>query len=207
MTTKAVRRKYNFLARIYDIIYWGYVKKTNNMAIQTLSPIGQERLLNIGCGTGELEKRLLPQYPQLQCVGIDISQDMLKRAREKLAGFPHCEFIEGDFLHVDLPENSFDVVFSISNLHYFANPAAIFSKAHRLLKKGGKFVLIDWNRNSLKGQIYHAYMSRFDPAFAKVYTVNEVAQLLEQNSFVIEKITRFRVGLLWSMMRIVAKKG
>lgn len=207
MTSKAVRRKYNLLAKAYDIIYWGYIRKTNTMACQALTLAGKEQLLNIGCGTGDLEKRLIKKYPGLHLTGVDISGDMLERAKEKLAGFAHIHFAEGDFLTIDLPENSFDVIFSISNLHYFADPQMVFAKAFRLLRPGGKFILIDWNRGSLNGKLYHAYMSAFDPAFAKTYTTAEVSSLLTQCGFAIdEKITLFRVGLLWSMMRIVAKK-
>ena len=207
MTSKAVRRKYNLLARIYDILYWGYIRKTNEMACRALPLNGQEHLLNVGCGTGDLERRLIRKYPALHLTGVDLSPDMLARAGEKLADYPQVRFKEGDFLSMDLPENFFDAVFSISNLHYFANPLASFAKVQLLLKPGGRFVLIDWNRNSLKGKIYQAYMSAFDPAFAKVYTVAEASALLVQSGFVIENATRFRVGLLWSMMRIVAKKG
>ncbi|MBI4224668.1 MAG: class I SAM-dependent methyltransferase, partial [Deltaproteobacteria bacterium] len=165
-----------------------------------------EHLLNIGCGTGDLEKRLIQKHPGLRLTGIDLSQDMLERAREKLGGNPRIQFTEGNFLTVPLPENTFDAVFSISNLHYFADPEALFAKTRRLLKPGGTFILIDWNRKSLKGRLYQAYMSAFDPAFAKVYTMEETTRLLDKNGFQTEKTARFRVGLLWSMMRIVAKK-
>lgn len=207
MTSRAVRRKYNFLAKIYDIIYWGYIRKTNETACLALQPAGDEHFLNIGCGTGDLEKRLLQKYPDLQLTGVDLSSDMLAKAKEKLAAYPQVQFREGDFLNIDLPENTFDAVFSISNLHYFSNPQAVFTKAHLLLKKNGQLILIDWNRKSLKGRIYHAYMSAFDPAFAKVYTIEEATRLLEKSGFQIEKTTRFRVGLLWSMMRLVARKS
>lgn len=207
MTTKAVRRKYNFLARIYDIIYWGYVRKTNQMACQALTLTGQEHLLNIGCGTGDLERRLIKKQPALRITGVDISSDMLERAREKLAAHPNVQFLEGDFLQIPLPDNTCDAVLSISNLHYFSRPEEVFAKARRLLKPSGKFILIDWNRNSLKGRIYNAYMRRFDPAFAKVYTPDEVSSLLAKSGFTVETVIPFRVGLLWVMMRIAARKA
>lgn len=207
MSTRAVRRKYNLLARFYDIIYWGYVRKTNEMALQAVHPAGGEHFLNIGCGTGDLEKRLIKKWPGLRITGIDLSSDMLERAGEKLAAHPNVQFKEGDFLKIPLPDHAYDAAFSISNLHYFADPEAVFAKAGRLLKPGGKFILIDWNRQSLKGKIYHAYMSALDPAFAKVYTIAEASALFKNASFTVETTTLFRVDLFWSMMRIVGKKS
>lgn len=207
MTTRAIQRKYNFLAKVYDWIYFGYVQKTNAMALQTLSLQGNESILNIGCGTGELERRLLQKQGGLHCLGVDLSGDMLERAREKLSVLANVEFREGDFLKVPIDENSFDAVFSISNLHYFSDPQAVFAKAHRSLKRGGKLILIDWNRNSLKGKIYNRYMKFFDPGFNQVYTIFEATTLLEKCGFSVEKPTRFRVGLLWSLMLLVAKKS
>lgn len=205
-TTQAVRRKYNFLAKIYDRIYASYVRKTVQSAFQAISLRGGEKILDIGCGTGELEKALLQKNPNLSIVGVDISSDMLAVAQNKLAGFSNITLKEGDFLNVALPENFFDAAFSLSNFHYFPKPQATLKKTDSLLKKNGTLVIIDWNRRTLKGKIYNAYMRLADPAFVKAYTPKEISEMLGKAGFVVERTDYFKVGLLWQMMRVVAKK-
>ncbi|MDO8526274.1 MAG: methyltransferase domain-containing protein [Deltaproteobacteria bacterium] len=202
----AVRRKYNVLSFLYDHIWPGYIKKTIGSAIEPIRLTGSESLLDIGCGTGELERILVSKYQNLHIVGLDISDDMLELARKKLLQYPKIILKRGDFLNIDLAENSFDAAFSISNLHYFPNPSALFEKTHRLLKKNGKFVIIDWNRNSFQGKLYNGYMNLADPSFVKAYIIEEVVPLLEKAGFQFEKVDYFKVGIRWRMMRIVSKK-
>lgn len=206
MTSRAVRRKYNLLAKIYDYIYGGYVRKTVRSAAEVMAFRGEEQILDIGCGTGELGKALVQKTPNLKIVGVDISSDMLAVAKAKLAEFSNITFREGDFLNVSLPENFFDVAFSLSNFHYFSKPEVVLKKTNAHLKKGGTLVIIDWNRKTLKGKIYNAYMQTADPAFVKAYTPEELSDLLKRNGFTVEQIRYFKVGLLWQVMQVVAKK-
>lgn len=206
MTSKAVRRKYDFLAKIYDRIYANYVRTTVQSAVQTMPLQDDGQILDIGCGTGELEKSLVQKNPNLRILGIDISSDMLGIAKKKMAGFSNVTFKEGDFLKVPLPPAPFDIAFSLSNFHYFPDPLAILQKVNGALKNGGHFILIDWRRDPFRGKIYNAYMRLFDPSFVRVYTIQETTELFEKAGFTIQKIDPFHVGILWQVMRVVAKK-
>ncbi|OGQ06402.1 MAG: hypothetical protein A2W61_05140 [Deltaproteobacteria bacterium RIFCSPLOWO2_01_44_7] len=204
--SKAVRRKYNVIARVYDHIFSNYTRKTIGAALGGIQLKGQESLLDIGCGTGSLEKILVQQHPQLKIIGIDLSEDMLELGRKKLKGSSNVIFKQGNFLNVDLPQNTFDAAFSLSNLHYFSKPEATFQKAASLLKKSGHLIIVDWNRDFWQGKLYNWYMNWADPAFAKVFNPSEAKTLLAQCGFEIEKIHLFGVGLRWRMMCLVARK-
>jgi len=206
-TTHAVRRKYNLIAKIYDWIYAGYLSKTIRSACQALALRGDEKILDIGCGTGELEKALIQKNPALSITGVDISTDMLEIARKKFLNAANVTFQEGDFLKIALPDETFDAAFSLSNLHYFPNPQAILQKTNRHLKKGGKLIIVDWNRGTFKGKFYNFYMRLADPSFIKIYTRDEIATLLEKSGFIVEKVDYFGVGIAWAMMCVVARKG
>ena len=203
---KAVRRKYNLIAGLYDRIWPGYIRKTIGAAMEPLYLKGQETLLDIGCGTGELEKALVQKWPSLKIVGVDISDDMLRRAQKKLDSFPSLVFKQGDFLETPLEEKGFDAAFSISNFHYFANPEAVLQKTASLLKPGSLFILVDWNRDSFQGKLYNWYMDKADPSFVKAYTLKEMKSLLEKSGFALKKSSFFKVGLRWRMMQIVSQK-
>lgn len=204
---KAVRRKYNWIALVYDIIYRGYVRKTTSLAAEAVTLENVREVLDIGCGTGELEKKLLDKNPNLKILGIDISQEMLERAAKKFENSPNLSWKEGDFLKADLPSRLFDAAYSLSNLHYFPDPQAVLRRAASVLKPGGFFVLIDWNRNSFKGRVYNRYMSLADPSFVKVYSPEEATQLFSNAGFQVKTLRRFKVGLLWQMMLVVAEKS
>ncbi|MDP2599862.1 MAG: class I SAM-dependent methyltransferase [Deltaproteobacteria bacterium] len=203
---KSVRRKYNILAGLYDRIWPGYIRKTVAAAMEPLRLQGGETLLDIGCGTGALEKTLVEKWPSLKIVGVDISDDMLRRAQKKMAAFPDIVFKQGDFVETPLEKNCFDIAFSLSNFHYFANPEAVLQKVASLLKPGGLFILVDWNRDSFQGKLYNWYMDKADPSFVKSYTLNEMKTLLEKAGFRLQNNHFFKVGLRWRMMQIVSQK-
>lgn len=203
---KAVRRKYNILSHLYDHIWPGYIKKTIHAAVEAVSLNGSEVLLDIGCGTGALEETLAAQHPHLHVTGIDLSDEMLAIAQKKLACYPGIVLKGDDFLESELPENHFDAAYSISNFHYFPDPAAILQKTARLLKQGGAFVLVDWNRNTFQGRLYNRYMRFFDRGFNRAYRPDEVFLLLKNAGLRVESLRFFGVDFRWRMMCVVARK-
>ncbi|KAG8731355.1 hypothetical protein FRC12_019775 [Ceratobasidium sp. 428] len=103
-----------------------------------------ERVLDIGCGTGELSVRLqdfLGEEGAL--VGVDASEGMLKRAKENgLENFFCCDaqklVLPDEFKHLS---GTFDAVFTNATLHWCnKDPPAVVRAAKEVLKPGGRFV-------------------------------------------------------------------
>jgi ubiquinone/menaquinone biosynthesis C-methylase UbiE len=100
------------------------------------------QILELGCGTGELTKKLCERYPKARIVAVDYSPRMLSVCREKLK---HCEsrvqLIEGDFATAELPRDC-DVVISTLAIHHLTDPQKLelFQKIYRVLKREGWFV-------------------------------------------------------------------
>jgi ubiquinone/menaquinone biosynthesis C-methylase UbiE len=70
----AVRLQYDRLAKTYDRRWRSYVDATLHAVVSGIPFRGQERVLDIACGTGELERLLLARCPGLHIIGTDLSR-------------------------------------------------------------------------------------------------------------------------------------
>ncbi|MBI4367732.1 MAG: class I SAM-dependent methyltransferase [Deltaproteobacteria bacterium] len=197
---------YEKLAPIYDWIYRGYLNGVFAVALDRLRLTGRERLLDIACGTGELERRILAQHPDQPMVGVDITEAMLARARAKCAGAPHIEFHRAESQALPFPPGDFDIVVSCSALHYMREPGRFFAEAARVLKPGGRFLLIDWSRDYFRGKFYNAWRSCCFRSHHRVYAQREVETLLREADLTLTHLHRFIVQWIWGMMCVEARK-
>jgi len=99
------------------------------------------RVLELGVGTGETSARVWPKHPGSQWVGIDASEAMLARARERL---PDAD-LRLQRLEDALPAGPFDLVVSVLAVHHLdgAGKQDLFHRVARVLSPGGRFVLGD----------------------------------------------------------------
>jgi ArsR family transcriptional regulator len=101
------------------------------------------RLLDIGCGTGGVLERLAPRIEE--GLGIDASRDMLALARSRLTerGLTHIAVRQADMYRLPLPDAAFDAVTLHMVLHYAEDPAAALAEAARVLRPGGRLLILD----------------------------------------------------------------
>jgi ArsR family transcriptional regulator len=111
--------------------------------LRLLPPGDLGRLLDIGTGTGRLLEVLAPRVSA--AVGIDASRSMLALARERLArqGLTHCTVRLADMYRLPLPEKSFEICVMQMVLHYAESPGNVLAEAARMLRPGGRLVVID----------------------------------------------------------------
>jgi ubiquinone/menaquinone biosynthesis C-methylase UbiE len=114
-------------------------------AIRTVladAPVG--RLVDIGTGTGRMIELLGAEAES--AIGIDRSPEMLRLAREKLAGtgLANVELRQGDMFALPLLSGCADVVIIHQVLHYAQHPAAVVAEAARLLAPHGRLLVVDF---------------------------------------------------------------
>ncbi len=113
-----------------------------------------EALLDAGTGTGRMLELLAPHIRR--GVGIDVSPEMLAIARDRLerARTHHCQVRLGDLYRLPFPdgtpEQGFDAALFHQVLHYLDDPQAAVSEAVRVLKPGGRVVVVDFAPHQLE---------------------------------------------------------
>lgn len=140
------------------------------------------KVVDLGCGTGELTRQLADALPKSDVLGIDSSAQMLEKARE-FAG-PGLRFEQGDQSQLT---REWDLIFSNAALHWSESHAELIPYLYQRLKPGGQIaVQIPSNHNHISHQIYretaneepfHSILNGFQ-RYAPVLSIDEYARLL-----------------------------
>jgi ubiquinone/menaquinone biosynthesis C-methylase UbiE/DNA-binding transcriptional ArsR family regulator len=112
---------------------------------------GQIRtLLDLGTGTGRMLELFGPGIER--GLGLDLSLDMLALARARLdrAGLRHCSVRQGDIYDLALPKDSFDAVVIHQVLHFLDDGARAIAEAARVLRPGGRLLVVDFAPHDLE---------------------------------------------------------
>jgi SAM-dependent methyltransferase len=96
---------------------------------------------DLGCGTGALAAELAPNVRKV--VAVDQSAAMLRTARKVLAAHPNVELHEARLEALPLAPRSCDAAIASLVLAYLADPAAALREAHRVLRPGGRLVVVE----------------------------------------------------------------
>lgn len=120
-------------ANLYDQNH-SFVSKYGNNLIERLAPKPGEKILDLGCGTGDLAKELYDVG--VNVVGVDQSKNMITEARSK---YPDIHFMVRDATNLGY-NNEFDAVFSNATLHWVKQPKQAVECIYQSLKPGARFV-------------------------------------------------------------------
>lgn len=109
-----------------------------------------DRVVDLGTGTGRMLSLLAPFARSAD--GIDLSHQMLTIARAKLAdsAFDHVDLRHGDATNTPFEPNSADLVIIHQVLHFLDEPERAIQEAKRLLKSGGRLIVVDFAPHKLE---------------------------------------------------------
>lgn len=96
---------------------------------------------DLGCGSGHIAELLAAQVARV--VAVDGSAEMADAARRRLADQPNVDVRHGDLERLPVEEEALDLAILALVLHYVSEPEAVISEAHRVLRPGGRLVVID----------------------------------------------------------------
>ena len=199
MHIESVKAAYRRYAGIYDAVFGPMLQPGRKALLKALGCRSGDRVLEVGVGTG----LALPMYPHdVRVTGIDVSHDMLERARERVAkrGLRNVEaLLEMDAESLAFPDASFDKVVAMYVVSVVERPAKVIEELHRVCKPDGEIFLVNHvhSKNPLLGAVEKG-LARFSdalgwhPDFALDEIPAEIGQVSEIS----------RVAFFWKVMRL-----
>jgi SAM-dependent methyltransferase len=115
--------------------------------LMQLSP--EDNVLDVGSGAGWLARLISERVPEGRVVGVDISDEMVRRARRNYVAFDNTMFVIGGADEIPWDANFFTRAISIESAYYWPNPARGLREIFRVLHEGGSaWVVINYYRDN-----------------------------------------------------------
>jgi phosphatidylethanolamine/phosphatidyl-N-methylethanolamine N-methyltransferase len=146
---ESIKKIYAVYSAIYDALFKRFFLPRISHAVDSMNIEPGDRILDVGVGTG----LSLPLYPKdCSVIGIDLSDAMLKQAREKIRknNFDHIEVVEMDAMNLSFPDNSFDKVFISHVVSVVPDPYQAMSEVRRVCRSGGDVVVVNHFKSANK---------------------------------------------------------
>ena len=145
----------------------------------------EKKILEIGCGTGRDAEMLVPMG--FDYIGIDASERMLEKAREKL---PNEKFIPMNFFHLTFPSGVFDGFWAAASFLHVPKKDIdiVLQEAKRILKPGGVGYISLKQKKNLDEKIIHQDAFGGIDRFFAFYDQQEFEDILKRNGFEIVSV-------------------
>jgi ubiquinone/menaquinone biosynthesis C-methylase UbiE len=147
--TADARREFDRWSRRYDrnVLQWLLFRPSHQMLLEALSA-ADEHILDIGCGTGIFATRVLDRFPRARVCGLDLSTGMLQHGQPRCrAGAGRLHLVQGDSERLPFASDTFDVVTCTHSFHHYPRQEQVVAEMHRVLRPGGRLLLIDGDRD------------------------------------------------------------
>ena len=150
------------------------------------------QVLELGCGNGTYSPVLAVNADMLYVT--DISEQMVKRCRKCLNDIKNTVIEQQDCTFLSYPDNSFDAIVMVNLLHIIANPAKALKESYRVLKPGGKLVVISFSTAGMtfidKIKMAYRYFKVYGkpPSSSRRLTINSTGAMIKSENFMVDKI-------------------
>ena len=181
---KQVEKMFDKIAFRYDFLNKflsaGIDKRWRKKAINELKSLHPEKILDVATGTGDFAITSYKILKPESVTGIDISEGMLGLGRNKIKNLGlenKIQLLNGDSEAIFFPNDSFDAVTVAFGVRNFENLEKGLSEIKRVLKKGGKLVVLEFSKPSapVVKNFYNFYLKFITPKVGRLISKNNDA--------------------------------
>ncbi|MFN5135104.1 MAG: bifunctional demethylmenaquinone methyltransferase/2-methoxy-6-polyprenyl-1,4-benzoquinol methylase UbiE [Chitinophagaceae bacterium] len=175
--------RYDLLNRFLSL---GIDKGWRRKALNQLKELHPQLILDVATGTGDVAIMAAKQLQPKKIIGIDISEGMLEGGRKKIETKGLSTVIElqsGDSETINFPDSTFDAVTVAFGVRNFENLEKGLSEINRVLKPGGRLVVLEFSKPWLPGfsSLCKWYIGKFSPAVAGTISNKQAYQYLNNS--------------------------
>lgn len=136
-----------------------------------------KRILDIGCGTGELILQIFNKDTSYQLTGLDLSSEMLKTAKNKLG--INADFVSGDAENLPFEDKTFDIIICNDSFHHYPHPQIALIEMNRVLKDGGTLIIGDCYQKGIARIVMNSLMRFSHEGDVKMYNEKEMKYMMK----------------------------
>lgn len=202
MDYETIKRAYAILSPVYDFLFDKVFYPGRVAAIDLLEIKPGDRVLEVGVGTG----LNLPLYPRnCEVTGIDISEEMLRKAEERIRthGVMNAKLMVMDGSKLEFPDNSFDRVIATYVISAVPDPVKTLLEMRRVCKPSGHLVIL--NHFKSDNPVIGMFERLLAPVCTKIgfNTELKLMPLLERVALAPEQLHRVNLMNGWRLVRCI----
>lgn len=178
---------YDRISPIYDI--WGTLTETHarNRAIELAEIKDGQNILEVAVGTGLAFYEIVKRNPNGMNTGIDLSQGMLKKAQKRVSKIPGANYSLdiGTAFNLEIENESIDTLMNnyMFDLIPFEDMDKILIEFKRVLKKGGKLILVNMTEGAGLGSKLYDFIYNISPGIMGGCRGVKLTERLKQHDF------------------------
>jgi len=164
-------------------------REVKKIVLPLLEKNNELKILDIGCGTGQLIKEISDHYNKVNYLGIDVAENMIEVAKKNNKG-KNVKFKTSSIESFESNEK-YDIIICTHAFPYFPNKQEMIKKMAGLCNKKGQVIIVNSSTNSLKDLIINFFL-KATTSKAKYLSIDEMKKLFKSAKLKVKKIEVIR---------------
>lgn len=164
-------------------------REVKSIILPCLSANPEAKVLEIGCGTGQLIKEIGEEQKNVSYLGIDVAENMVEIAKESNDG-PRMEFRVCPVEEFS-SEEKYDIIFCTHAFPYFPDKAVVVKKMTGLCKEGGEIIIANSSTNTPKDFFINFFL-KATTSEAKYLSVKQMKRLFAEAGLSVKEVRVIR---------------
>jgi len=164
-------------------------REVKKIVLPLLEKNNELKILDIGCGTGQLIKEISDHYNKVNYLGIDVAENMIEVAKKNNKG-KNVKFKTSSIESFE-SNDKYDIIICTHAFPYFPNKQEMIKKMAGLCNKKGQVIIVNSSTNSLKDLIINFFL-KATTSKAKYLSIDEMKKLFKSAKLKVKKIEVIR---------------